>query len=195
MSNKLEITYRMIDTLVMDKANPRLHSRRQVRQIARSISTFGFNVPILVDAELKVIAGHGRVLACRELKTSQVPTISIDHLTRDKIRAFMIADNKLTENGSWSEELLANHFIELSAALDLDFSLDVTGFEIGEIDLMIEKQGKTVAEQDPADLQSIPAGPPVCKIGDLWLLGQHRLWCGNSLESVSYSTLLDGQDA
>jgi DNA modification methylase len=195
MSSKLEITYRMIDTLVMDEANPRLHSRRQVRQIARSISTFGFNVPILVDAELKVIAGHGRVLACRELKTSQVPTISIDHLTRDKIRAFMIADNKLTENGSWSEELLANHFIELSAALDLDFSLDVTGFEIGEIDLMIENQGKPAAQQDPADLQSIPAGPSVCKIGDLWLLGQHRVWCGNSLESVSYSTLLDGQDA
>src|SRR3981081_1269690 len=102
MSSKLEITYRMIDTLVMAEANPRLHTRRQIRQIARSIETFGFNVPILVDAELKVIAGHGRVLASRELRTAKVPTISIDHLSQEKIRAYMIADNKLTENGAWS---------------------------------------------------------------------------------------------
>lgn len=189
---QLKVVYHPIDSLVSNSANPRLHNRRQIRQIARSIETFGFNVPILVDADLKVIAGHGRVLASRELKRVEVPTISIDHLSPEKISAFMIADNKLTENGAWNEELLANHFVELSA-LDLNFSLDVTGFEIGEIDLMIESQAKSTAtDVDTADdLRNIPSGPPMCKPGDIWLLGRHRILCGNSLESASYTTLME----
>ncbi|MEA2345962.1 MAG: hypothetical protein QOF63_4131 [Thermoanaerobaculia bacterium] len=196
MSIKLEVIYRPINALILDSSNPRLHTRRQVRQIARSIETFGFNVPILVDADLKVIAGHGRVLASRELGTTEVPTISIDHLTQEKIRAYMIADNKLTENGVWSEELLANHFIELSA-LDLNFSLDVTGFEIGEIDLLIEGQGKSKSiEHDSADdVPNIVSGPSVCKPGDLWLLGRHRVFCGSSLETASYTALTEGEGA
>jgi DNA modification methylase len=197
MSTKhLEVVYRPIDALILDIENPRLHSWRQIRQIARSIETFGFNVPILVSADLKVIAGHGRVLASRELRTKEVPTICIDHLSPEKIRAYAIADNKLTENGAWSEELLANHFREL-AALDLNFSLDVTGFEIGEIDLLIESEGQSEAtEHDAADdLQAIPLGPPVCQAGDLWLLGQHRVFCGNSLESASYAALTKGEKA
>jgi len=196
MSTKhLEVVYRPIDALILDIENPRLHSRRQIRQIARSIETFGFNVPILVSADLKVIAGHGRVLASRELRTKEVPTICIDHLSPEKIRTYAIADNKLTENGAWSEELLANHFREL-AALDLDFSLDVTGFEIGEIDLLIESGGQPEATEDTADdLQAIPSGPPVCQAGDIWLLGQHRVFCGNSLESVSYTALVKGEEA
>ena len=189
---QLKVVYHPINSLVLNSANPRLHNRRQIRQIARSIETFGFNVPILVDADLKVIAGHGRVLASRELKRVEVPTISIDHLSPEKISAFMIADNKLTENGAWNEELLANHFVELSA-LDLNFSLDVTGFEIGEIDLMIESQAKSTAtDVDTADdLRNIPSGPPMCKPGDIWLLGRHRILCGNSLESASYTTLME----
>jgi DNA modification methylase len=196
MSTKhLEVVYHPIDALILDSENPRLHSRRQIRQIARSIETFGFNVPILVSADLKVIAGHGRVLASRELGTAEVPTIWIDHLSPEKIRAYAIADNKLTENGAWSEELLANHFREL-AALDLNFSLDVTGFEIGEIDLLIESEGKPEATEDTADdLQAIPSGPPVCQAGDIWLLGQHRVFCGNSLESASYTALTKGEKA
>jgi DNA modification methylase len=196
VSIKLEVIYRPINALILDSSNPRLHTRRQVRQIARSIETFGFNVPILVDADLKVIAGHGRVLASRELGTTEVPTISIDHLTQEKIRAYMIADNKLTENGVWSEELLANHFIELSA-LDLNFSLDVTGFEIGEIDLLIEGQGKSKSiEHDSADdVPNIVSGPSVCKPGDLWLLGRHRVFCGSSLETASYTALTEGEGA
>jgi DNA modification methylase len=196
MSTKhLEVVYRPIDALILDIENPRLHSRRQIRQIARSIETFGFNVPILVSADLKVIAGHGRVLASRELRTKEVPTICIDHLSPEKIRAYAVADNKLTENGAWSGELLANHFREL-AALDLDFSLDVTGFEIGEIDLLIESGGQPEATEDTADdLQAIPSGPPVCRTGDMWLLGQHRVFCGNSLESASYTALVKGEEA
>lgn len=192
----LKVVYHRLDALVLNSANPRLHSRRQIRQISRSIQTFGFLAPILVDRNLTVIAGHGRVLASRELKATEVPTISVDHLSQEKVLAYMIADNKLTENGAWSEELLANHFIELSAH-DLNFSLDVTGFEIGEIDFMIESQGKSAtAERDTADdLRGIPTGPPICKPGDTWLLGRHRVLCGNSLESASYTALLEGERA
>jgi len=189
---QLAVIYRPIDALVLNSANPRLHSRRQIRQIASSIQTFGFLAPILVDRDLKVIAGHGRVLASRELKVAEVPTISIDHLSPEKIRAFMIADNKLTENSTWSEELLAIHFIELSA-IDLNFDLDVTGFEVGEIDFMIENQGKSAAADTADDLQSIPSGPPICKSGDIWQLGRHRVMCGDSLESASYAALLEGE--
>jgi hypothetical protein len=107
----------------------------------------------------------------------------------------MIADNKLTENGAWSDELLANHFMELSA-LDLDFSLDVTGFEIGEIDLLIEGQGQSEpTEPDPADGVPEASGPPVAKPGDLWVLGRHRVFCGSSLESASYTALANGEIA
>jgi DNA modification methylase len=106
----------------------------------------------------------------------------------------MITDNKLTENSTWSEELLAHHFIELSA-LDLNFDLDVTGFEVGEIDFMIENQGKSPTADTADDLESIPSGPPICKPGDIWLLGRHRVLCGNSLESSSYTALMEGEAA
>ena len=170
-NQQLKVAYHPLDALILNEANPRLHSRRQIRQIARSIETFGFLVPVLVDRDLKVIAGHGRVLASRELKAAEVPTISVDHLSREQVRAYMITDNKLTENSTWSEELLAHHFVELSA-LDLNFDLDVTGFEIGEIDFLIENQGTlATAEKDTADdLHNIPLGPPTCKPGDIWLL-------------------------
>jgi hypothetical protein len=194
MKSQLEVVYRSVDELILNSKNPRLHSKRQIRQIARSIKNFGFNVPVLVDANLNVIAGHGRVLATRELNQKVIPTISIEHLPPEKIRAFLIADNKICENADWDEELLAEHFVELSA-LDLNFSLDVTGFEVSEIDLMIENKAKSpTAENDPADdLHSIPSGPPVCKPGDIWLLGRHRLLCGNSLDSASYTALLEGE--
>ena len=96
-SDLREVVYRPINDLKPDPANPRQHSKKQIRQIAKSIETFGFNVPVLVDVELNVIAGHGRLLACRELAITEVPTLRLDHLTSTQIRAFMIADNRLTE--------------------------------------------------------------------------------------------------
>ena len=99
--NRVELVYRPISVLKLDRTNPRLHSRRQVHQIARSIQAFGFNVPILVDAQLKVIAGHGRVLACAELGLTEVPTVRLEHLSEAQAKAFMIADNRLTENSEW----------------------------------------------------------------------------------------------
>src|SRR6267143_3160416 len=182
LSGKLAVVDRSIGQLKPDPANPRLHSKKQIRQIANSIETFGFNVPVLVDAELNVIAGHGRLLACRELGWSEVPTLCLDHLTPAQARAFAITDNRLTEIATWDDQLLAQQLKGLSL-LGLDFSLEVTGFEMGEIDLRIASLEETPAQgDDPADvLPESPAGAPVSKIGDLWLLDRHRVLCGSAL--------------
>jgi ParB-like chromosome segregation protein Spo0J len=171
LATRMLIVYRATDALIPDPANPRCHSRKQIRQIAESIRVFGFNVPILIDRESKVIAGHGRLLACRELAITEVPTLCLDHLTQAQACAFMIADNRLTEIASWDDQLLAQQLKQLSLE-GLDFSLEITGFEMGEIDLRIASLEDTPApDADPADvLPEAPAGPPVSKIGDVWLL-------------------------
>jgi DNA modification methylase len=192
----LSVIYRPMEALKPDPANPRRHSKKQIRQIANSIEIFGFNVPVLVDAELKIIAGHGRLLACRELGWSEVPTISLDHLTRAQVRAFMIADNRLSEIASWDDRLLAEQLKDLSL-IGLDFSLEVTGFEVAEIDLRIASlDDPPERAADPADaLPELGSGPTVSKPGDLWLLGSHRVLCGNVLDIADCRTLMAEQRA
>ena len=192
----LNIISRPRAELKPDPANPRQDSRRQIRQIAKSISTFGFNVPVLVDAELNVIAGHGRLLACGELGIDEVPTLRLDHLTPAQARAFRIADNKLTENATWDDRLLAEQLRDLSLS-GLDFDIEVTGFEMGEIDLRIASLEDTPAEDevDPADILPAISAPPVSKIGDLWLLGRHRILCGNALEPEAFTALMGAERA
>lgn len=192
----LKVVYRPIDELKPDAANPRRHSKRQIRQIAASIEAFGFNVPILINAKGNVIAGHGRLLAARQLGWSEVPTLCLDHLSPAQARAFMIADNRLTEIGTWDDRLLAEQLRDLSL-LGLDFSVELTGFEMGEIDLRIaaleEWSGR---EDDRAD--AVPdalAGPPVSKLGVLWLLGCHRVLCGNALQHEAFTTLMGEERA
>src|SRR5690242_16237979 len=104
---RLAIVYRPIKMLKANSHNPRLHSQKQLRQLAKSIEKFGFNVPVLIDSDLRILAGHGRVQACQLLNLNEVPTISIDHLSEEQARAFLIADNKLTLNAEWDEQLLA----------------------------------------------------------------------------------------
>src|SRR3984893_8440759 len=176
LASRMSIVHRAIDQLKPDPANPRLHSKKQIRQIANSIEAFGFNVPVLVDADLKVIAGHGRLLACRELGWPEVPTLRLDHLTPAQARAFMIADNRLTEIATWDDPLLAQQLKDLSV-LGLDFSIEITGFEMGEIDLRIASlEELSETDADPADvLPEVPAGPPLSKLGDAWVLGRHRV--------------------
>ena len=135
---RLSVTYRPIAELKPDPANPRRHSKKQIGQIKNSIETFGFIVPVLVDRDGNIIAGHGRVLASRELGSTEVPTLRLDHLTAEQARAFMIADNRLTEIATWDDQLLAQQLKELSL-LDLDFCIEVIGFEMGEIDLRIAR--------------------------------------------------------
>ncbi len=193
---KIEIEYRPICELHLDPKNPRLHSKRQIGQIARSIESFGFNVPILIDAKGGVIAGHGRLLACQQLGWEEVPTIALEHLREAQIKAFKIADNRLTENSVWDEKLLAEQLKELST-IELDFSVEATGFEIGEIDLRIESLTPYGAEpEDRADLvATIKPGPAVTSPGDLFILGRHRVLCGNALDAHSYITLMNNERA
>jgi DNA modification methylase len=192
----LSVVSRRIDELKADPANPRRHSKKQIRQIANSITTFGFNVPVLIDAEFKSIAGHGRLLACRELGWREVPTISLDHLTSAQARAFMIADNRLSEIASWDDRLLAEQLKDLSL-IGLDFSLEVTGFEVAEIDLRIASlDDPPERAADPADVvQEVASGPAVSKPGDLWLLGGHRVLCGNVLDIAASRILMAEQRA
>ena len=192
----LAITYRCVDGLKLDPANPRRHSKKQVRQIADSIRAFGLNVPILIDRDNNVIAGHGRLLACGELGITEVPTLCLDHLTPTQARAFMIADNRLTEIGTWDDRLLAQQFKELSL-LGLDFNIEVTGFEMGEIDLRIASlEELSETDADPADvLPEVPAGPPLSKLGDAWVLGRHRVLCGDALDAAAFTMLLDEERA
>jgi hypothetical protein len=152
-------------------------------------------VPVLTDARGKVIAGHGRVLAARLLGWSEVPTICLDHLSEVQARAFMIADNRLAENSTWDDRLLAEQLKGLSE-LELDFSLDVTGFEMGEIDLRIEGLVAEPEGDDPADALPEPqSGSPVSRPGDLWLLDRHRVYCASALEEVSYAALMQAEKA
>jgi 16S rRNA G966 N2-methylase RsmD len=185
----LVITYRRIEELKPDPANPRRHSTKQIRQIANSIKSFGFNAPIAVDHDDNVVFGHGRLLACRLLGWTEVPTLRLDHLSPAQARAFMLADNRLAELADWDDRRLAQHLKELSQ-LVLDFSIEDTGFEIGEIDLRIASLDLMPGADDPADLlPELPAGPPISKIGDLWVLGRHRLLCGSALDAAAFAAL------
>lgn len=111
---ELSVAHTPISQLKLDARNPRKHTPRQIKQIAKSIENFGFNVPVLIDRDNKVVAGHGRVLACRDLGITSVPIIRLEHLTPAQARAFNIADNKLTENGEWDSQLLGEIFVELT---------------------------------------------------------------------------------
>jgi DNA modification methylase len=195
--SRISVAYRRIDDLKPDLANPRLRSKKQIRQIANSIELFGFNVPVLVDADLNVIAGHGRLLACRELGWTEVPTLRLDHLTPAQVRTFMIADNRLAEVAVWDDRLLAEQLKDLSL-LGLDFSIEVTGFDMGEIDLRIAslEDMPEQADDDPADrVPELPTRPPLSKIGDVWLLGRHRVLCGNALDPAAFAALLGEERA
>ena len=188
---RLVVAYRPLSDLKRGR-NCRVHTRRQIGQIAHSIKEFGYNVPILTDAEGAIIAGYGRYEACREMGWTEVPTICIDHLNEDQKLAFMIADNRLTENSEWDDKMLAEQLRDLSLH-DLDFALEATGFEIAEIDLRIESLNESPAEAtDPADTIPVPtAGTPTCQAGDLWILGGHRVFCGDSINRLSYSNLME----
>jgi DNA modification methylase len=189
-SRKLAIEYLPVTSLRPDPNNARLHSDKQVQQIARSIEAFGFNVPVLVDANSHVMAGHGRLKACRLLSITQVPVIRLEHLSEHQRRGFMLADNRLTENSEWDTHLLGEQLKILSEA-ELDFSLEVTGFEMGEIDLMIENLSPANdGGDDPVDALPEPSSVQVSRIGDLWQLGRHNVLCGDALSRDSYKSLM-----
>jgi DNA modification methylase len=190
LTGKLSIEYRPLASLTPYTNNARTHSRSQVRKIMRSIETFTFVNPVLINRDNMIIAGHGRVEAAKLLGMAEIPTIRLGSLTDDQVRALVLADNKIALDAGWNPELLR---VELQYLLTIEDTVDisVTGFEIPEIDLIV---GDNSPKEDPADdLQGLGSGPAVTQTGDLWQLGQHRILCGNSLEGASYTTLL-GKD-
>ncbi|GEP62153.1 site-specific DNA-methyltransferase [Reyranella soli] len=177
--------------LTANPRNARTHSKKQVQQLAASIKEFGFLVPIVVDEECTILAGHGRVEAAKLLKMTAVPTVAVKHLTPSRKRAFALADNRLAELATWDEELLAIELKEL-AELELDFAFEVTGFETVDLDRI---EGTTHSKKPTQEV--VPeldrTLPPVSAVGDLWQLGDHRLLCGSALEAASYQRLLSDE--
>jgi DNA modification methylase len=173
--------------------NARTHSKKQLRQIAESIRTFGFTNPVLIDRENTILAGHGLVEAAKLLGLETVPCLRIEHMTPEQKRAYVIADNKLALNAGWDEDLLAEE-LEALSLLDLDFDVTLTGFTIAEIDSLIEAKDPE-EPGDPADDVLVTEAPRRVQPGDVWRLGPHRLICGDALDREVVGLLMDGQGA
>lgn len=193
LSHNLSIEACPIGQLQPYDRNARTHSKKQLEQIAGSIRMFGFNNPILIDANNRIIAGHGRVDAARLLGMETVPIIRLDHLSENEIRAYIIADNRLAELAGWDNEILAIEFQHL-AGMDLDFDITITGFETPDIDVMIQGLA-AVPDEDDLLPESDENEPAVSSPGDIWLLGDHRLVCGDALDPGCYEHLMPGETA
>lgn len=188
---ELAVVYTEIQRLLPYPRNARTHSKRQIRQIADSIGAFGFTNPVLVDRSATIVAGHGRVEAAKLLGMKRVPTICLKSLNEDQIRAYVLADNKLGERAGWDNAILAIELQHLTS-IDLGFDVALTGFEIGEIDLILQESRAEEQDEEPVEISK---GPAITKPGDLWLLGDHRLFCGDALDESSYSALMNSQMA
>lgn len=188
------ITYTPVADLRPAARNARTHSKKQLKQIASSIERFGFTNPVLVGDDGTIIAGHGRVAAAKLLEMADVPTLVLSHLSEAERRAYVLADNKLALNAGWDPEILA---IELQGLIDLDFDVGLTGFSLAEIDFIIDD----AADADPArldmpeDAVPEPESVAVTRMGDLWLLGRHRLLCGDARSAADMAALMLGESA
>ncbi|PLX36781.1 MAG: DNA methylase N-4 [Hyphomicrobiales bacterium] len=173
--------------------NARRHSKAQLRQIGDSIRRFGFTNPVLISDDGEIVAGHGRVMAAKELGITEVPTLKLSHLTAAERRAYVLADNKLALNAGWDTEILA---IELQALIDLEFDVSLTGFSLAEIDFTLDG-ARNASSEAPDEVDWIPERPadPVSRAGDLWMLGRHWLLCGDARSRTNLARLMDGARA
>lgn len=183
-----------VDQLIPYSNNARTHSKTQIRQIAESIRRFGFCNPVLIADDNTIVAGHGRVEAAKQIGMTEVPVRRLAHLSRDEIRAYILADNRLAENAGWDKNILA---IELQGLIDLDFDVDTLGFSVAEVDLIIDgqvsdDQGVNAALDAPEPLQD---GLAVTRAGDIWKLGPHRLLCADARLPEWVAKLMDGTQA
>jgi DNA modification methylase len=188
----LSITYKDIDQLKPYLQNSRAHTPKQIKLVARSIETYGWTNPILVDDECNIIAGHARLEAAKALKLSQVPTICLSHMTPTQKRAYVIADNRMNEvAGSWDRKILAleHQAIQL---MDPSFDITSTGFVIDDVEIMID--GLTESGEGEA-IRPDHKRPAVSTFGDLWILGEHKLLCRDALLPASFEMLLGGERA
>jgi DNA modification methylase len=192
----LQIAYLPPVRLRASATNARAHSKKQLKQITRSIERFGFLNPVLISDDCEIIAGHGRVEAAKILGLKEVPTVRLSNLSPAERRAYVITDNRLAELAGWDRDLLAS---ELKGLLELQFDdIELTGFSLGEIDHMLDEAAEKKAEK-PGREDELPAnslqGPAVARTGDLWVLGPHRLWCGDACDLTGYQFLLAGKPA
>ena len=188
--NSLNIEMIATELLMPYAKNSRTHSDEQVAQVAASIKEFGFTNPILIDSQNAIIAGHGRLKASQRLGLSEVPCIRLEHLTESQKRAYVIADNKLALNAGWDDELLA---LELGDLKDDGFDISLTGFTDEELkSLLIPEEVEGLTDED--DVPDVPE-EPVTREGDVWILGNHRLMCGDSTSIDAVETLMNGVKA
>jgi DNA modification methylase len=187
MADHIEL--KSVDELIPYNKNARTHSEEQVAQIAASIIEFGFTNPVLVDGEKGIIAGHGRLMAAKKLGLKEVPVVVLDHLTELQKKAYIIADNKLAENAGWNEEMLAS---ELSDLKEENFNLDLIGFEDQELEKIFSS---LYDNDDNQEKEEIPESTenPISKSGDIWLLGKHKVICGDSCSEQTYQSLLENE--
>lgn len=174
--------------------NARSHSKKQIRALSKSIETFGFCVPVLIGDDNQIIAGHARVAAAALLGMPSVPAIRLSHLSEEKKRAYILADNRLAEMASWNKEMLAG---ELKGLVDVGFDIEVVGFETAQVDLILDEaleiSGDLTGPED--DVPALPDSPPITRPGDIWVLGEHRLTCGDARRDATYARLLKGEKA
>jgi DNA modification methylase len=172
-SPKLAIVYRAANSLKPDPRNARTHPKRQIEQLVQSIREFGFTNPILIDECDVLIAGHGRLRAARQLGLAEVPTIILEGLSEAQKKALRLADNKIALNAGWDVEILRLELADIGT-LDVDFDLSLTGFASGEIDVVL----KAANDPDEEVIRAVPLEPKT-KLGDVWILGEHRIGCGD----------------
>ena len=182
----LQIHYRPIDSLIPYARNAKQHSDAQVAQIAASITEFGWGAPILVDGQNNVIAGHGRLLAARKLGMTEVPVVPMAHLTDIQRKALILADNKIGENASWDHELLG---LELAELQEAGFDLELTGFTSAEWDSLIAGDGENAGLTDEDAVPDVTEDP-ISRRSDVWLLGEHKVLCGDATKAEDYKALL-----
>lgn len=182
-----------ITKLIPWETNARKHSQKQLKQIASSIKEFGFTNPILIDEKHHILAGHGRVEAAKLLDMKQVPCLYIEHMNDTQKRAYVLADNKIALNSSWDEELLADE-LEVLSAMDLGFDMELTGFSAYEIDNLIDMSAPE-EDNNPKDDKLPSQYPKRAKLGDIWLLGRHKLICADSLDQKAVQKLMNKDKA
>lgn len=185
---KPQIEHLPLDTLIPYARNSRTHSPEQIAQVAASIREFGFTNPVLIDAQGGIIAGHGRVMAARQLGLSEVPCIRLGHLTDAQKRAYVIADNKLALNAGWDDALLALELRELDG---LGFDLHMTGFNDDEISKLLDLELGEGEGQGDADVVPEVRPDPISRPRDVWVLGRHRVMCGDSADREAVGQLLE----
>ena len=186
--NKLQIVYKNVDDLIPYARNAKIHDENNVNLIAGSIKSFGFNNPVLLDGENGIIAGHGRVLASKKLGIKQIPTIELQGLSDAEKRAYIIADNRLTEKSEWDKEILS---LELQDLNELGINLNTIGFSDEDLVGMIQEEQPEVVEDDFSEEVS----EPKAQKGDIWILGEHRLMCGDSTSENDVKTLMQDEKA